>query len=78
MITSKSETHVKMNDYDGLSLKEMREFVLSLIQRKEELDEKHKRVEKSYKDETIKCNGLNEKIKYFNFFIDFILTLKII
>lgn len=63
MIAGKSETQMKMDDYEGLTMKEMREFVLTLIQRKDELDEKYKRLEKNFKDETIKNDGLIEKLK---------------
>lgn len=68
MISTKSETQVNMNIdelHEGLTLKEMREFVLTLIQRKDDLEEKYKRLEKNYKEETICNEGLIEKLKLF-------------
>ena len=63
MITSRSENQI--NDYDGLTLKEMREFILTLIQRKDDLEEKFKRLEINYKEELTKNEMLEEKLSQF-------------
>jgi len=53
----------KLLDSDGLSLKEMREFVLTLMQRKDDLDERYKRLEDKLKEEVIRNDGLVEKLR---------------
>lgn len=49
------------SDYDGLSLKEMRDFVLTMIQRKEDLELKFKKLDENYKIELKKSKEINDK-----------------
>ena len=65
MVTSRSENLLVTTDYDGLTLKEMREFVLAMIQRKDDLEEKFKRLELNYKEELSKNTSLEEKLSQF-------------
>lgn len=62
MVSSRADIS-KSEDYDGLTLKEMREFVLTLIQCKDDLDEKYRRLESEYSEQLIINKGLVQRIK---------------
>ena len=52
----------EVKDYDGLSSKELKQFVLTMIQRKDELEEKLKRMENKLRDEENHNKGLIENL----------------
>ena len=49
------------NDPENLSLNELREVVLAMIQRKEEIEQKNKVLVENYNEEKLKNKGLAEK-----------------
>ena len=61
----RSATVIGSNEYDGLSLKEMRDFVLTMIQRKEELEAKLKGIDANYKEELQKSKDISDKLGVF-------------
>ncbi len=61
----RSATVIGSNEYDGLSLKEMRDFVLTMIQRKEELEAKLKGIDANYKEELQKSKDISDKLGAF-------------
>ncbi len=61
----RSATVIGCNEYDGLSLKEMRDFVLTMIQRKEELEAKLKGIDANYKEELQKSKDISDKLGAF-------------
>ena len=63
-----SRTDVRMSesaeaDCEGLSLREMREFVLTLIQRKDDLEERLRRLRSDYEEQTLVNEGLAQRIR---------------
>ena len=50
-------------DCEGLSLREMREFVLTLIQRKDDLEERLGRLRSDYEEQTLVNEGLAQRIR---------------
>jgi sorting nexin-29 len=50
------------NETDNLSLNELREVVLAMIQRKEEIEQKNKIIIESYNEEKLKSKGLSDKV----------------
>ncbi len=54
-------SHTSANDAENLSLHELREVVLAMIQRKEEIETKNKNLIEVYNEEKLKNKGLLEK-----------------
>ncbi len=62
-LLKRMNSQTRVSDSDGLSMKEMREFVLTLMQRKDDLDERFKRLEAKHKEEMIRNEGLVETLR---------------
>jgi sorting nexin-29 len=60
--SSQRTSTIIASEYDGLNLKEMREFVLTMIQRKDDLENKYKKLDENYKEELQKSKDLNDKL----------------
>ena len=61
----RSSTIIGGSEYDGLSLKEMRDFVLTMIQRKDELEARYKGLDENYKEELQKSKDYANRLAAF-------------